>query len=129
MRHNMITQQTFRTALNAFWYMFTASMRLMDRLEGMGVAINSVDGDGFGALICIQNRTSTALLELLGIDQRAGGSSPGVRLSDEIDRCLCDSASVYPDCSESDGFPEEFYEPLLRTIRAAGITLPWEMEE
>lgn len=131
----MISEKIFKTALNGMWYTFVNAAGLIDRLEGLGLAVTEGPSEtsacmgGFGCLIGMQVRAEASIMELLGIDLRAGGSAEGAYLSDELDQYLRDIRTMYPDCSITDTFPEECYEGLLDIIRNAGITIPWERKE
>lgn len=126
MRHNVITEKTFRTALNGMWYTYAAALGLMYRLEGMGLAIASPEG--FGVLISIQERIEEGILELLEVDRRAGGLKEGRLLIEELNQYLQEAYLEYPECSETDVFPEECYKGLLDVMKNAGIKIPWETE-
>lgn len=127
----MITEKTFKTALESIWYGFVAAMGLANQLSGMGATVNpaTYDEPGFGKLVGIQAKAPMTILELLEIDTHAGGSKPGSILANEIDECLCDMYTEYPECLVADEVPEDCFCKILNTIRNAGITLPWERKD
>lgn len=123
------SEEKFKTALSAFWYMFTTTSALMDGLRGLGLEITKVNPGmvGFEGLEDMQDKGLISLMILVGIhDSEAKGRDGETKLGPDLLDFFNDVRTQYPDPCELGGFPAEFYDQLKVILRLGCGNLPWE---
>ena len=127
-----MTEQTFKRILDSLWYCFTSAAGLVDTLRSVGLSLTSAEpGElGFNSLLDIQEKVAT-VMALVGTYINALGfdTEKRLRFNEDFMQFLYDVRTAYPECSGVDGFPEEYYPPLLKMFTDAGFTLPWTNQE
>lgn len=123
-----ISEQNFRTVLDALWAVYTKSAGLIDTLECVGL---DVDADKpkepgmakFHELYAMQGIMSPVIVKVIGIDTRIPGSNERQIIVEELDQFFSGVRNARPG---SEVFPEEFYQKLLEILTVSGrARLPW----
>lgn len=120
-----ISEQCFKTALDAAWIAFSRVEAAVCALESIGLTVESRQVDpgtsGLGTLYEVQGSAVRTILDLFGIahDTRHGDTTA----LEELDQFFSD---VFTDCPDYDGFPDEYYRDLLRFLQGYLGVLPWE---
>lgn len=128
----MISEQDFKIVLDAMWRTYTKAADLIDVLNSIDLHIdntshNTAGTTGFNELITIQNSIAPTILKLMGLKDNEPGSNERQTMKDEINQFLRDVRMKNPVCLDSDGFPETYYEKLLKIlIVSGGIKLSWK---